>query len=328
MIVKQRRIAENGQNGGQNGQPKGKNNNDFELDLATVTEKEVILYDEGAVLDTLALNVRRWNQKHGQNNQNDQNDQGSHQHQSTNQPNQSSPIPISPSSPIPPPIVITLDRNVANIDEITYKHWDEAGLVGSPLLFMPGTATETLARMTRFPTQTNDNGDGAQVGGDLSSGEAVDKTNHHHNHHTTPITTPHLKIDNGTSDQIPINSQVYGDLFAGTFDLVFVDADKKSYPMYYEQSLQLLKPGGLAFFDNVLWKGEVCLYMEDEENGGEVGNDQNEANGTQNGGANGKKVKTEVGKDLHDFNVAVHADPRVQMALLPIGDGLTMVRKL
>ena len=86
---------------------------------------------------------------------------------------------------------------------------------------------------------------------------------------------------------------------AGTYDFAFIDADKASYDAYYERSLQLLRPGGLIAIDNVLWGGAVADPRE-------------------------RDVDTVA---LRALNAKVHADARVTMMLLPIGDGLTLARK-
>lgn len=87
---------------------------------------------------------------------------------------------------------------------------------------------------------------------------------------------------------------------AGGFDLVFIDADKAGYPAYYEKALVLLRPGGLVAIDNVLWGGEV---------------------------ADPAIVGDSTVAALRDFNARLHADSRVSLSLVPIGDGLTLARK-
>jgi len=86
---------------------------------------------------------------------------------------------------------------------------------------------------------------------------------------------------------------------ASSFDLVFVDADKTGYRDYYERCLQLLRPGGLALFDNTLW-------------GGSVADPADQAEGT---------------RAIRAFNEHLHRDERVGLSLVPIGDGLTLARK-
>ncbi len=85
------------------------------------------------------------------------------------------------------------------------------------------------------------------------------------------------------------------------FDLVFLDADKPSYATYYEICLNKMKPGALLLADNVLWSGKV---LKEEE-----------------------RQKDDDTKSLHAFNEMVNNDPRVENFLLPLRDGLMMVRK-
>jgi caffeoyl-CoA O-methyltransferase len=86
---------------------------------------------------------------------------------------------------------------------------------------------------------------------------------------------------------------------ADSFDLILIDADKKSYDAYYERSLLLVRPGGLILLDNVLWGGLVA----DPAN---------------------RDRQTET---LRTLNAKLHADERISLALVPIGDGLTIARK-
>ncbi|AZC32747.1 class I SAM-dependent methyltransferase [Pseudomonas chlororaphis] len=83
------------------------------------------------------------------------------------------------------------------------------------------------------------------------------------------------------------------------FDLVFIDADKANYPAYLESALRLLRVGGLAVFDNTLWSGRVL-----EEN-----------------------PQSEDTRAIQALNRALKDDPRVDLSLLPLGDGLTLCRK-
>lgn len=86
------------------------------------------------------------------------------------------------------------------------------------------------------------------------------------------------------------------------FDLVFIDADKKSYDAYYELVLTYLKPGGFILVDNVLWSGKVIDEKELQSD---------------------KDTQT-----LHAFNQKIKNDKRVEKVLLPIRDGLYLIRKL
>ena len=85
----------------------------------------------------------------------------------------------------------------------------------------------------------------------------------------------------------------------GQFDLVFIDADKANYPTYLEHALRLLRVGGLAVFDNTLWSGRVL-----EEN-----------------------PESADTRAIHVLNRALKTDARVDLSLLPLGDGLTLCRK-
>ena len=84
------------------------------------------------------------------------------------------------------------------------------------------------------------------------------------------------------------------------FDMVFIDADKMNYKSYYENSLQLIKKGGLIIIDNVLWHGEVV----DEKN-----NDK-------------------FTENMREFNNFVSEDKRVEQIIFPLGDGMTVCRVL
>jgi len=86
---------------------------------------------------------------------------------------------------------------------------------------------------------------------------------------------------------------------AGRFDFAFIDADKKSYPGYFERCLTLVRAGGLIAVDNTLWSGAVL----DEAD---------------------RSADTVA---IRAFNDAVQRDERVDVALLTVGDGLTLARK-
>ncbi len=87
---------------------------------------------------------------------------------------------------------------------------------------------------------------------------------------------------------------------AGAFDFIFIDADKQNYERYYEQSLNLLSPAGLIAIDNTLWSGDVA----------DPGNNE------------------PATRAIRRFNQALKRDDRVDISLVPIGDGLTLVRKV
>ncbi|MBU6477910.1 MAG: class I SAM-dependent methyltransferase [Xanthomonadaceae bacterium] len=82
------------------------------------------------------------------------------------------------------------------------------------------------------------------------------------------------------------------------YDFAFIDADKAGYDAYYERCLRLVRQGGLVAFDNTLWSGDVARPAEDDDT-----------------------------RALQALNDKLHGDERIDMAMLPIGDGLTLARK-
>ena len=86
---------------------------------------------------------------------------------------------------------------------------------------------------------------------------------------------------------------------AGSYDFAFIDADKTGYATYYQRLLALLRPGGVIAVDNVLWGGAVI----------------DRADASADTAA------------IRAFNQALQADARVDLSLVPIGDGVTLLRK-
>lgn len=84
------------------------------------------------------------------------------------------------------------------------------------------------------------------------------------------------------------------------FDLVYIDADKANYLHYYEHALALLRPKGVIALDNMFLQGRVFSSTE----------------------SHAVSVKT-----IHQLNAFIHQDSRVEMVMLPLGDGLTLVQK-
>jgi predicted O-methyltransferase YrrM len=84
----------------------------------------------------------------------------------------------------------------------------------------------------------------------------------------------------------------------GQYDFAFIDADKENYDSYFEMCLMLVRRGGLIAVDNTLWGGAVAEPSQD--------------------------VATVA---LQQLNLKLHGDLRIDLAMLPLGDGLTLVRK-
>jgi predicted O-methyltransferase YrrM len=85
----------------------------------------------------------------------------------------------------------------------------------------------------------------------------------------------------------------------GSFDLAFIDADKRSYENYYERALTLLRPGGLILIDNVLWSGKVT----------------------------DPTITDKQTQAIREFNQKIHQDSRISLSVMAIADGLTLALK-
>ena len=91
----------------------------------------------------------------------------------------------------------------------------------------------------------------------------------------------------------------------GSFDYAFVDADKVNYWNYHERLMKLLKVGGIAVYDNTLWEGTVAMPEEqvpDRLRGG-------------------RQATLDLNRSLAD-------DPRIQLSHVPLGDGITICRRI
>lgn len=85
------------------------------------------------------------------------------------------------------------------------------------------------------------------------------------------------------------------------FDLVFIDADKENYPLYFDSIIDKVKPGGVIIADNILWSGKILEKVEEEDY---------------------------ATKSIIEFNDKVNNDERVEVIILPIRDGLSLIRKI
>jgi predicted O-methyltransferase YrrM len=84
-----------------------------------------------------------------------------------------------------------------------------------------------------------------------------------------------------------------------SFDFIFIDADKRNYKNYYELGLSLLRQNGIILFDNVLWSGAVSDPKDQDANT----------------------------IALRELNEMLYKDNRIELSMIPVGDGLTIVRK-
>ncbi|MGD2120033.1 MAG: class I SAM-dependent methyltransferase [Chromatiales bacterium] len=112
------------------------------------------------------------------------------------------------------------------------------------------------------------------------------------------------KIDLRIGPALQTLDQLIADGEVGSFDFVFIDADKPAYDDYYEKSLQLLRTGGVIAIDNVLLFGTVL-----ESGKPTTGIDEASVNA------------------MRKLNVKIKQDVRVDQTMLPLADGLTLVRK-
>jgi predicted O-methyltransferase YrrM len=86
----------------------------------------------------------------------------------------------------------------------------------------------------------------------------------------------------------------------GDFDLVFIDADKKNYGLYFDLVIDRIPSGAFMIADNVLFKGEVILPLDQQSN---------------------------TAVHMHNFNKKIAADDRVEQVIMPLRDGLMLIRK-
>ena len=112
----------------------------------------------------------------------------------------------------------------------------------------------------------------------------------------------HLK-EAGLEDKVVVHLGDAADIVPQldeVFDLAFLDAGKLDYPLHYEMALAKTRPGGFLLADNVLWDGKVA----------------------------GSDEKDETARTLRAFNDMVQNDPRVENILLPVRDGIMLMRKV
>ena len=107
------------------------------------------------------------------------------------------------------------------------------------------------------------------------------------------------KIDLRIAPALETLDQLISEGETGSFDLAFIDADKRNYENYYERALTLLRPGGLILIDNVLWSGKVI----------------------------DPTITDKQTQAIREFNQKLHQDSRISLSLVAIADGLTLALK-
>jgi predicted O-methyltransferase YrrM len=107
------------------------------------------------------------------------------------------------------------------------------------------------------------------------------------------------KIDLRLAPAIETLDALVRDGATGSYDFMFIDADKSNYDGYYERGLELVRPGGLIAIDNVLWSGSVADPTRQD--------------------ADTRAIRA--------LNEKVRDDARVDAVMLPLGDGLTLARR-
>lgn len=107
------------------------------------------------------------------------------------------------------------------------------------------------------------------------------------------------KIELRMKDAIPGLDELLIDGQRDTYDFAFIDADKKEYGEYFERVLRLIRRGGLIMVDNVLWAGRVLNTSSQEEDT----------------------------VAIRSFNEKLYSDSRVEISMLPVGDGVTLALK-
>ena len=107
------------------------------------------------------------------------------------------------------------------------------------------------------------------------------------------------KIDLRIAPALQTLDQLVAEGEAERFDFAFIDADKVNYPVYYERCLSLVRPGGVLAIDNTLWSGRVADPAD----------------------------QSPPTRALREFNSSLHRDDRVTIAMVPVGDGMTIALK-
>jgi caffeoyl-CoA O-methyltransferase len=135
--------------------------------------------------------------------------------------------------------------------------------------------------------------EGLQAGGELITIDPNEETNHFaRRYFERSEFRDNIRLITGQAQEVIPGLQQQ-------FDLVFIDADKKNYSLYFDLVIEKVRTGGLILADNVLWSGKVLNENKDADTAA-----------------------------IHAFNMKIQADGRVENLLLPVRDGLMLIRKL
>jgi len=115
------------------------------------------------------------------------------------------------------------------------------------------------------------------------------------------------KIDLRIKPALETLNEILNEGMANSFDFAFIDADKSSYDTYYEKTLQLLRPGGVMAIDNVFLFGSVLESDECDKQNDSINIDRD---------------------SIRALNIKIKNDPRVDISMLPVADGLTLALKV
>ncbi|KAJ4964937.1 hypothetical protein NE237_016786 [Protea cynaroides] len=114
------------------------------------------------------------------------------------------------------------------------------------------------------------------------------------------------KIDFREGPALPVLDQLLEDGKHGTFDFIFVDADKDNYLNYHKRLIELVKVGGVIGYDNTLWNGSVVAPAD----------------------APLRKYVRYYRDFVMELNKELALDPRIEICQLPVGDGITICRRI
>ncbi|CAI0557348.1 unnamed protein product [Linum tenue] len=114
------------------------------------------------------------------------------------------------------------------------------------------------------------------------------------------------KIEFREGPALPVLDQMLEDACHGSYDFIFVDADKDNYINYHKRLIDLVKVGGVIGYDNTLWNGSVAEPAD----------------------APMRKYVRYYRDFVMELNKALAADPRIEICMLPVGDGITLCRRI